>query len=306
MCIIFNILRKCLSERQSRRFLFCIHPQHLNSAGLKIGPKRLSPVGWCFCETQSHLQVIEDGTFDHNIKLKILDLVGNELVYIPADLGPLKHSLEVLRIQNAMAIKLNNLNFSTLTSLSDLVMGANPLTDFDASNLPRHILHAAMPNVQLNAVPEFSTYTPFIQSIGLSKIQKFRLFSDESVKGLENLVTIKFYGGNFKTVPDLFNRPLKTFMIYDNPIHCNVSLCWIRMWNWKKPRQPKAVERTVCGSPGSFHGKKLMEIDPVELSFYKGECPLTNYLTWINLLQSVDRRRIILLQRSNQSVFNCN
>ena len=169
-----------------------------------------------------------------------------------------------------MAIKFKNLNFSTLESLSELHMGGFPLMNFDASNLPRHILIVSFPKAKLTVMPEFSIYTPIIQSIVLSK-NSISIFSEESVKGLNNLVIIKFSGANFKTVPDLFNRPLERFLISDNPIHCNVSLCWIRMWNWKKPRQLEKVEETVCDSPRSFHGRKLMEIDPVDLECYEGE-----------------------------------
>ena len=53
----------------------------------------LIELGASYCK----LQVIQDGTFDHNIKLKILDVTHNDLIYILADLGPLKQSLEVLK-----------------------------------------------------------------------------------------------------------------------------------------------------------------------------------------------------------------
>ena len=217
------------------------------------------------------MTIIEDGAFDYNTKIKKMHLEVNDLVYIPPDLGPLKQSLELLRAFNSMEFKLENLNFSTFMSLSSVNMGGHTLVTYDASNLPTGITSVYLPIANLQEVPSFSLYTPNVQILNLHTNHIID-FPSDSLMGLNNLTILNIFGNNLEAIPDLFDRPLVTLKIYDNPLRCNVSLCWVRMWTWKKTAPLNTVDRAMCHSPSSFHGKKLMEIDPVELECYRGGC----------------------------------
>ena len=71
------------------------------------------------------------------------------------------------------------------------------------------------------------------------------------------------------SVPDLYDHPLTALKLADNPLVCEKSLCWIRMW----PRFKILIlaDNPTCASPSHFAGLSLMGISPVDLRCYMGK-----------------------------------
>ena len=146
------------------------------------------------------LRYINDGAFENNPMLKYLSVSYNGLRYIPADFGAAKYSLVTMVFYNAMAIELTNMNFSGFSMLYRLVLGRNPLSNFDASNLPRSLVQFNLGIAGCTIMPDFHLYSPNITTIKLSK-NKLSIIPDETLVGLLQLKELAVQYNNLTTIP---------------------------------------------------------------------------------------------------------
>ena len=219
--------------------------------------------------THNSLDYIQDGSFDHNPKLQTLDCRHNKLRYIPADFGPATSSLINIDFYNGMKIALKNLNFSQFFRLRSLRLGGNPLQHYDANNIPSDINHLNIRETQLTVIPNLSPYAPRIKDIKIH-INDIQYISTASLSGLAALRQLNIQLNQLETLPDLFDKPLNLLCIDDNPIHCNVSLCWVRLWAKKKATALKKISSARCNTPKQLQGQNLMDVDPVQMKCFKG------------------------------------
>ena len=212
---------------------------------------------------------IRDGSFDHNAKLQILQLKGNSLRYIPANFFPAQISLVTINLNLVMEKRLPNLNLRNFPSLCVLWLGANPLKSFDASYLPKDLGLIGLKKAMLTAIPDLSPHAPNITSIEITK-NNISYISPEFVSGLKQLNKFDIGSNQLETIPDFYDTPLQILKINDNPISCNVSLCWVRLWAQKKTEALTGISEAVCHSPSYFEGYRLMDVDAVKMGCYKG------------------------------------
>ena len=85
------------------------------------------------------------------------------------------------------------------------------------------------------------------------------LMSLEMLKADENYI-ISF--------PDLYHLPLTTLTLSNNPLLCDKTLCWIRMWDMMKP--VIEMSEITCAYPHKHMGFTLMSIHPTEMHCYEG------------------------------------
>ena len=226
---------------------------------------------------RNEIRYIHDGSFDHNPKLQYLALNGNSLRYISADFGLAQNSLVDINLWRGMEMELKNMNFSKFPLLRKINLGGNPLTKFDASNLPRGLDEFLLTYASLLVMPNFSAYTPNITHIKL-KNNSLSHIPAGSMLGLQQLREFDIAAMRLETIPDLYSQPLEMLKINKNPLRCNESLCWVRLWTRTKDVTLKGINAAVCKSPSYFAGRTLVEVDPVQMRCYKGGCG------WVNLI----------------------
>ena len=217
------------------------------------------------------LRYIYDSSFDHNPKLRILELNVNFLRYIPAYLGPAQTSMVDIDFWRAMEIELVNLNFSKLSSLKKLNLGANRIKIYDGSNLPRNLEIFFLRLGELEVMPNFALYAPNITLIKIA-LNNLSHIPDKFMSGLKHLHSFNVDDNKLETIPDLYDYPLINLRLSNNPLSCNQSLCWVRLWARKKPAPLAGLEEAVCSSTSYFGGQNLMHVDPVQMECYKGGC----------------------------------
>ena len=220
---------------------------------------------------RNEIRYIHDGSFDHNPTLEYLNLNSNFLRYIPTYFSLAQNSLIHIRLWDGLEKELETMNFSKFLLLKTLNLGSNPLAKFDASNLPKDLDNFLLAYALLLEMPNFSIYTPEITVIKLRN-NNLSYIPADSMLELQQLREFDIRANRLETIPDLYDRPLEKLRINDNPLNCNESLCWVRLWARTKGVALKSIDSAVCQSPSYFAGQMLVEVDPVQMACYKGEC----------------------------------
>ena len=90
------------------------------------------------------------------------------------------------------------------------------------------------------------------------------------------LQRLNLNSNNFSAIPDFHHLPLAYIGLFDNPLVCNHSLCWIRMYPWTKPQLN--IDDARCSSPQFPQWILLTSINPVILDCQHGKFLLQNNL----------------------------
>ena len=191
-----------------------------------------------------------------------------------------------------MDIELTNMNFSQFPVLQQLHIGRNPLERFDASNLPKGLQEFILSNSILTVMPNFSLYTPVIRIIRLGNNNISHL-PVGSLTGLQQLRTLKLQRNQMETIPDMYSQPLAMLRIDNNPLVCNVSLCWVRLWAVVKIIDLSGINKAICHSPSYLADKKLSDVDPVAMACYLGWYDLWWLLSSTNCFQLISQSNIL-------------
>ena len=191
----------------------------------------------------NNMTAIEDRTFDNIVNLKILDLKLNKLAKIPISFGPAEFSLKKIYLDNALQVDaFINLTFTGFINLIHLTMKKN-------ADLPNHVITTLPPSLQVMDMSECNLeYIP--------------------PGNMTNLKKLVLKDNHLQTVPDLYDLPLTSISLTGNPLECNKSLCWLRMWDLTKPR-PLTLLGT-CETPEELDGVQLQYVDPVALHCFEG------------------------------------
>ena len=117
------------------------------------------------------------------------------------------------------------------------------------------------------------TYVPTGVLDGIPYLLKLDL-SGNMISYIEYLPPLKVVnfrlGSNqLATLPDIFHLTLSKFYMSNNPLHCNQSLCGLRMWPWYK-RLP-TIDDPLCTLPQDLSGVKVMKVHPLLLECYNGK-----------------------------------
>ena len=198
------------------------------------------------------LRVIEDGAFDNNPRLKLLYLDQNKLEKIPISFGSAESSLEKIHLQDALQEEVYvNFNLTGLRNLNYLNIQKN-------ANLPNHVFTTLPGNIEFLYMAECN----------------LKYIPPGNLENLKNLAFMYIEQNQLQTVPDLYDLPLTFIYLGGNPLECNKSLCWIRMWDLTKPRP--LLHLGVCATPGHLAGRQLQAVDPAVLRCFEGKCCISS------------------------------
>ena len=219
------------------------------------------------------IKKITDGAFNGVLMLRELSMKYNEISNLPSTLGPPTTSLIDLSLWSAFQYgfkpPISHPFFAEFVSLKELNLGNNNHQRFNASLLPRSLTYINLGYARLVEFPDFSSY-----ATNLEEINVYNNPMQEIPRGhLNGILLIRDFdiADNMLTaVPDLYHIHFNELRIAGNPLECNQSLCWIRMWPWMK--SPVLMDTPTCETPASLHGQPLMEIAPTDLQCYKGDC----------------------------------
>ena len=202
--------------------------------------------------------------------------------------------------------KLNVLpRLSLLKNLVKLIGGANPLTEIPRNKIEGldKLKTLSFSSCQIQVMPNIS-YLPSLQMVYLQK-NRIHYILNGTLRGLPSLYLLDlgenmisqtdglqhitlgrmFLNDNQLTVlPDLFDMQISILEIGNNPLVCNQSLCWLRMWPWF--RSYTRIDSPMCRQPPDLNETIVMNIHPVVLKCYNGEYIYTYIYTKCLLLVS--------------------
>ena len=213
-----------------------------------------------------------DGVFNGVFALRELSMMYNDIVYLPSTLGPPTTSLTNLNLWSAFRYgvrpPISHPFFTAFVSLKTLNLGDTSHGRFNASLLPKNLTYINFAYARLVEFPDFSSHAPNLKEIKVYE-NPFQEIPRVYLMGMLHIRDLDIADNLLTTVPDLYHIDFKEFRVAGNPLECNQSLCWIRMWPWMK--SPVLMDTPTCETPVSLHGKPLMEIAPTALQCYKGE-----------------------------------
>ena len=176
----------------------------------------------------------------HMTLLRELFLYSNQMREVPRRHISGLVSLEIMRLENNMLLTMPNVSY--LTKLMDVDLSNNYITDVPANTL-----------------------------LGIPNLLTLRLNQNKiSVLGDISALWAHVYleDNNLTTLPDLYNMRLDTLMMEGNPLSCNQTLCWLRMWPWNKTLP--IMDNPNCINPSKDSLSVAIQVHPAELQCFKG------------------------------------
>ena len=139
---------------------------------------------------------------------------------------------------------------------------------------------ALMPNISYlralkQIIPDhnFITHVPPGTLGGLQRLESIELNANQityiyDIPYIPRLSLLDLSGNMLSTLPDLYGQQMDTLNIIDNPLICNQSLCWLRMWSWYQI--PLVTDSVLCAQPQELIGLNVMRVHPTILECYNG------------------------------------
>ena len=207
----------------------------------------------------TNIQHIKDGASSGLKFLLKLRLQGNKIIQLPSSFGPPTQSLIDMNMWSAFSTDIrppiSYPFFTKFSNLKFLNLGHNTHRNCNASLLRINLTDINPGYALLIEFPD--SYAPNLESVGVYNNQ-LRRIPEVFLKGMVNLKEVRLYSNMLVTIPDLYHMNLTFLRIDGNPLDCNQSLCWIRMWPWMKI--PVLGNTPICETPSFVHGRPLMEI----------------------------------------------
>lgn len=232
------------------------------------------------------IQYIHEGSFSNNAYLTVLDLKSNPIKQLPTSFGLAGQSLQVLQLWDSLndVSELPSNYFMMFPSLTSLTVGRAPNWQYrwDSAVLPDNLKTLNIAWANLNMFPPVPIT---VEDLNL-RVNNIDYIPETRFTSLIHMITLKLDTNLLTTIPDLYDAPLVTLTLADNPLICNQSLCWIRMWPYLKT--PLALDDVTCTLPGLTVPESLMSIHPVDILCYKGNlCSISRSVS--NWLQNHNR-----------------
>ena len=223
--------------------------------------------------TRNTLRYIDEGAFNGINVLKKMYLSENDIVDLPSPFGPVTQTLEVLHLWSAFdsqGMNVPNPFFSVFFNIWDLRMGNNRLHNDLDNVLPPNVtyLHIGSSVNDIETFPNLAKQAPKIEMC-IANDAGIDSIPGRHLNGVGNWETLYLDRNQLTSVPDLYDHPLTALKLAHNPLVCEKSLCWIRMW----PRFKILIlaDNPTCASPSNFAGLSLMGISLVDLRCYMGK-----------------------------------
>ena len=243
------------------------------------------------------LQYIEEGSFDNTPELTDLYLVSVPLIQLPYTLGAAQLSLKWVKFWSMTGTHLYDLlqdgYLLNFTNLAYLGIGGNVLRDLNTSILPRQLTYLNVMRTELTTFPKLADVVPLLEHARF-RDNRISTISLENLAGLDRMISfhieynqlerlpdigfmlqlseLKVPYNNLASLPDLYHLPLRILLLTGNPLSCNKSLCWVRMWPWTK--ELPVLGEPSCEEPTALRGVKLMDVHPTLMHCYEGKIEL--------------------------------
>ena len=240
------------------------------------------------------LHYIEEGAFRGQDKLHYLYIHNAGVaLQLPSNLGPPTKSLVTLMLWNTLPRRKAMIYpyFAAFEKLEFLNIGGGYTETFEAHLLPRNLTNFFGQTLVLPTFPSIGNYAPLLQQISLESCE-MNTMPVRNMSGLTNvkilslrnnalsllpdisfmkvLETLILHRNRLASMPDLYELPLTTLTLNENPLMCDKALCWIRMWPWMRNSTIPSDEPT-CVGPIPIGGMKLMGVDPTLMECFGGE-----------------------------------
>ena len=221
----------------------------------------------------SAMEQIPQQHINTNTKVTVLHLAINKLTSIPS----FSHMslLETLWLEENMLQEISRDHISGLISLVTFKLKKNLLVTMpNVSYLPQLELLDVSEN-DITAVPESTL-------LGIPKLLTLKL-NDNKISVLGDIsalwAEVRLENNNLTTLPDLYNMRLEELTLEGNPMSCNQSLCWLRMWPWNKTLP--TLDDALCTTPSDLNELKAMRIHPTQLQCFNGMLIIQIDTVWL-------------------------
>ena len=252
------------------------------------------------------LQYIEEGAFRGLDKLNSLSILNNgQTLILPPNFGPPTKSLVKMSFWRSRVDQTATVYpyFKAFEKLHYLNIGLNYLNIRDADTLPPNLTVFKAPWSWIRNFPSFGIYAPLLQTLhmyycgmysmpvqnvtGLTNLKDLNLKSNyipylPDISFMKDLEILELKRNQLKTLPDLYELPLRKLTLVNNPLVCNKSLCWVRMWPWMKTSSIPS-DTPICSLPPTMVRIKLMDVDPALMDCFSGES-WPNIHSWKNMV----------------------
>ena len=226
--------------------------------------------------------------FSNIRNLRAIILFYNEIPCIPQDHIANLSSLTTIFLNNNRITEIPN--FSHLKNLRGIYLFNNDITIIPTESIKGlQMLETfgfgenkinKMPNVsylsrlkQIILHKNLIRYVPASCLYGLSSYLRLDL-SENQIAAIEDFSvhirgTVLLHDNLLIIPPDLYHMDLESLSLQGNPLFCNQSLCWLRMWSWDKtPLNMAAVP--MCSNPPDLNGTFVTRAHPTHLKCYNG------------------------------------
>ena len=192
-------------------------------------------------------------SLSHMKQLYLLEVYDNKISLIPRDYIDGLESLQKLFASNNLVEIMPNI--SSLPKLE--------VADF-SSNLIRYVPASCL------------YHLPMIKSLYLNGNRITLMDDNWWCTG-----SLYLHDNMFTTPPDLYDMTSASLTLRGNPLLCDQSLCWLRMWPFNKDLP--TLDNFFCSGPAALNGLLVMETHPTDLGCYTGKRKTHNYIDMLNI-----------------------
>ena len=235
---------------------------------------------------------IEEGAFNGLDKLVSFISIKNQNLQLPSDFGPPTKTLTTLMLYNSLPMYETPVfpYFAAFENLKLLDIGGS-WASYGIENLPPNLTVINLGKTHPKIFPNLGITCAMLQEIYIHK-NDLHSISLEAVTGLNEVMILdlrnnkltaipdisfmskleilRLHNNLLSSVPDLYDLPLTTLTLQENPLICDKALCWLRMLPWTKPNPSIPTDTPVCAGPSKVDGKTLMEVDPAFMECFDG------------------------------------
>ena len=242
-----------------------------------------------------NLLYIDEGAFDNNLMVKFLALVNLPLKQLPATLGPVQMSafwIQLDKVNTAMTNLTGGNYFLEFPKIARLSLGNHEVLGphLNTDILPQHLRYLYLPNCKLEYFPNLSDAVPHLQHLRIHRnnikvipegcimalkrmktcyIQSNLIGALPDISFMTDLNQLGINDNNLTKLPDMYDLPFEKLLVARNPLICDQTLCWLRMWPWRKASILQ--DQPTCAGSGMLSGRKLMDVHPVDMQCYQGK-----------------------------------
>ena len=229
----------------------------------------LTPIVSYVSFNNHRIREIPEETVGGLSQLRVLKVHNNRLINFP-NISKCKRLVSLTLTKNEISF-IPRQHIGGLEKIEEIHLAENKLTNMaDISNLSTLRTFSIGSNL-ISEIPE--SYIMGLLNMELFACEKNKLlFVPNITKLFPRLQILHIQGNRLKTLPDLYAiTSLSTLTAAENPLVCNQSLCWLRMWPWMRPSLTVLQDKPLCDQPASLAQKEVLRFHPTDMECYKGE-----------------------------------